>query len=83
MSSGSVKDPVLKARDGAKETASKVKVPAAKAGRLSSILGIHTKGEDSLQQAVLSPLCLHVGLRGAHARTHTYKYIKVKLLKII
>lgn len=77
MSSGSVKDPVLKDRDGAKET-------ATKAGRLSSILGTHTeKGEDSLQQAVLSPLCLHVGLRDAHARVHTYKYINVKLLKII
>ena len=79
-----MKDPVLKDRDGAKETASRVKAPAAKAGRLSSILGTHTeKGEDSLQQAVLSPLCLHVGLRDAHARVHTYEYIKVKLLKII
>lgn len=74
LSSGSVKDPVLKDRDGANETASRVKAPAAKADKLSFILETYReKGDDSLQQAVLSPLCLHVGFRGVrvHAHTHT------------
>lgn len=46
VKSGSVKDPVSKDRDGASETASRVKAPYAKADRLSFILGTHTeKGE--------------------------------------